>query len=181
MLAETYGVGPFQAGGGGGAGGGGAGSARGAGCSAATQLSDGGSYRVPWPHSVALLIPGDTSVTNASGASATAVTIVKRRNMSVIADFPPKVLPDPCRGEESTTDWEPISQELTIALATGVQPVGRLDERSGQPTCAIFNTPHSGSRGSLGRLENIECDDVGRASEQSSVWNPDEPRSGTPW
>jgi hypothetical protein len=42
MLAETYGVGPFQAGGGGGGGGG-----SGGGSSAATHVFDGGSYTVP--------------------------------------------------------------------------------------------------------------------------------------
>jgi hypothetical protein len=44
MLAETYGVGPFQAGGGGAGGGGGR---SGGGSSAATHVFDGGSYTVP--------------------------------------------------------------------------------------------------------------------------------------
>jgi hypothetical protein len=57
---EKYGVGsPFQAGGGGGGGGGGSG--------AATQVLVGGSNTVPKPHSTALLTPGETTVTNATG------------------------------------------------------------------------------------------------------------------
>ena len=91
MLAETCGVGPFQAGGGGGGGG--------AGCSATTQVSDAGSYMVPWPQSAALPTAGDTSVTNASGAATTVPMIVERRIRTIIAGFPFKVLPDPARAE----------------------------------------------------------------------------------
>jgi hypothetical protein len=69
---EKYGVmSPFHAGGGGGGGGGG-------GNGAATQVFDGGSKTVPCPHSTALLIPGETIVTNASGAKAAAPIIAKR-------------------------------------------------------------------------------------------------------
>jgi hypothetical protein len=60
----------FHAGGGGGGGGGGSG--------AATQVLDGGSNTVPHPHSIALLTPGETTVTNASGANAAAPMIAKR-------------------------------------------------------------------------------------------------------
>ena len=67
---EKYGViSPFQAGGGGAGGGGGA---------AATQLFDGASYTVPQPHSVALLTPGDATVTNANGARVAATIIATR-------------------------------------------------------------------------------------------------------
>jgi hypothetical protein len=59
---------PFHAGGGGGGGGSGA----------ATQVLDGGSNTVPHPHSIALLTPGETNVTNASGANADAPMIAKR-------------------------------------------------------------------------------------------------------
>ena len=59
-------ISPFHAGGGGG------------GSGAATQVLDGGSNTVPHPHSVALLTPGETSVTNASGANADAPMIAKR-------------------------------------------------------------------------------------------------------
>lgn len=62
-------ISPFHAGGGGGGGGG---------SGAATQLLDGGSNTVPHPHSVALLTPGETSVTNASGANEDAPMIAKR-------------------------------------------------------------------------------------------------------
>jgi len=66
---EKYGVGsPFHAGGGGGGGGSGA----------ATQVFDGGSSTVPHPHSVALLTAGETTVTNASGANAPALSNAKR-------------------------------------------------------------------------------------------------------
>ena len=70
MPTEKYGVmSPFHAGGGGaGAGGGGA----------ATQVLDGGSNTVPHPHSTALLTPGVTTVTNASGTIAAAPTIAVR-------------------------------------------------------------------------------------------------------
>jgi len=64
-------ISPFHAGGGGGGGGGG-------GSGAATQVSDGGSNTVPHPHSIALLTPGETTVTNASGANADAPMIAKR-------------------------------------------------------------------------------------------------------
>jgi hypothetical protein len=95
MLAETHGVGPFQGGGGGGGGGGGVGG----GCWAATQVLDGASYTVPWPHSAALLTPGDTNVTNASGASVTAIIVVKRRIRTIIiACFPSGSFPDPAIG-----------------------------------------------------------------------------------
>jgi len=70
-LTPTQGViSPFHAGGGGGGGGGGSG--------AATQVLDGGSNTVPYPHSIALLTPGETTVTNASGANADAPMIAKR-------------------------------------------------------------------------------------------------------
>jgi hypothetical protein len=98
MLAETHGVGPFQGGGGDGGGGGGCSAATGVGggCRAATQVLDGASYTVPWPHSAALLTPGDTNVTNASGASETATIIVKRRIRTIIiACFPSGSFPDP--------------------------------------------------------------------------------------
>lgn len=66
---EKYGVrSPFHAGGGGGGGGN----------AAATQVLDGGSNTVPCPHSVALLTPGEITVTNASGANAVAPMIAKR-------------------------------------------------------------------------------------------------------
>ena len=66
---EKYGViSPFHAGGGGGGGGSGA----------ATQVLDGGSNTVPHPHSIALLTPGETTVTNANGANAAAPMIAKR-------------------------------------------------------------------------------------------------------
>lgn len=85
MPTEKYGVrSPFHAGGGGGGGGGNA---------AATQVLDGGSNTVPCPHSVALLIPGETSVTNASGAKVVAPISAKRCIMAVIAG-PPLVFPD---------------------------------------------------------------------------------------
>src|SRR6478672_8168275 len=89
MLAETHGVGPFQGGGGGGGGGG---------CCAATQVLDGASYTVPWPHSAALLTPGDTNVANASGASVTATIVLKRRIRTIIACFPLGSFPDPAIG-----------------------------------------------------------------------------------
>jgi hypothetical protein len=77
---EKYGViSPFHAGGGGG-GGGGAG--------AATQLFDGGSNTVPHPHSTAVLTPGVTIMANATGVSATAPTVARRR-----ADFSIEGLP----------------------------------------------------------------------------------------
>ena len=105
MLAETHGVGPFQGGGGGGGGGGGVGggcsaaTGVGGGCCAATQVLDGASYTVPWPHSAALLTPGDTNVTNASGASVTAIIVVKRRIRTIIiACFPSGSFPDPAIG-----------------------------------------------------------------------------------
>ena len=99
MLAETHGVGPFQGGGGGGGGGGcSAATAVGGGCCAATQVLDGASYTVPWPHSAALLTPGDTNVTNASGASVTATIVVKRRIRTIIACFPLGSFPDPAIG-----------------------------------------------------------------------------------
>jgi hypothetical protein len=67
---EKYGViSPFHAGGGGGGGGG---------SGAATQVLDGGSNTVPCPHSVAVPTPGETTVTNASGATAAAPMIAKR-------------------------------------------------------------------------------------------------------
>jgi hypothetical protein len=67
---EKYGVmSPFHAGGGGGGGGGNG---------AATQVFDGGSNTVPYPHSTALLTPGETIVTNASGTNAAAPMIAKR-------------------------------------------------------------------------------------------------------
>ena len=70
MPTEKYGVrSPFHAGGGGGGGGG---------SGAATQVLDGGSNTVPDPHSAALLTPGETTVTNASGAN-TAAPIIARR------------------------------------------------------------------------------------------------------
>ena len=69
MPTEKYGVrSPFHAGGGGGGGGAGA----------ATQVLDGGSNMVPHPHSTALLTPGVTTVTNASGTNADAPTIAVR-------------------------------------------------------------------------------------------------------
>ena len=61
-------ISPFHAGGGGGGGGSGA----------ATQVLDGGSNTVPHPHSVALLTPGETNVTNASGANEDAPMIAER-------------------------------------------------------------------------------------------------------
>jgi hypothetical protein len=61
---------PFHAGGGGGGGGGGSG--------AATQVLDGGSNTVPHPHSVALLSPGETTITNATGAHTDAPMIAER-------------------------------------------------------------------------------------------------------
>ena len=64
-------ISPFHAGGGGGGGGGG-------GSGAATQVLVGGSNTVPQPHSTALLTPGDTTVTNASGDTAAALMIAKR-------------------------------------------------------------------------------------------------------
>ena len=105
MLAETHGVGPFQGGGGGGGGGSGGGggcsaaTGVGGGCCAATQVLDGASYTVPWPHSAALLTPGDTNVTNASGANVTAIIVVKRRIRTIIiACFPSGSFPDPAIG-----------------------------------------------------------------------------------
>jgi hypothetical protein len=69
---EKYGVrSPFHAGGGGNA--------------AATQVLDGGSNTVPCPHSVALLVPGETIVTNANGANMVAPMIAKRCIMAAIA------------------------------------------------------------------------------------------------
>jgi hypothetical protein len=62
-------ISPFHAGGGGGGGGG---------SGAATQVLDGGSKTVPHPHSIALLTPGEITVTNASGANAAAPMIAKR-------------------------------------------------------------------------------------------------------
>jgi hypothetical protein len=62
-------ISPFHAGGGGGGGGG---------SGAATQVLDGGSNTVPHPHSTALLTPGETTVTNASGANAAAPMMAKR-------------------------------------------------------------------------------------------------------
>jgi len=67
---EKYGVmSPFHAGGGGG-GGGGAG--------AATQVLDGGSNTVPYPHSIALPIPGVAIVAKTSGANPTVTTVARR-------------------------------------------------------------------------------------------------------
>ena len=60
-------ISPFHAGGGGGGGSG-----------AATQVLDGGSNTVPHPHSIALLTPGETTVTNAIAANAAAPMIAKR-------------------------------------------------------------------------------------------------------
>jgi len=69
---EKYGVGsPFHAGGGGGGGGGG-------GNAAAMQVLDGGSKKVPCPHSTALATAGETTAMNASGADAAAQTIAQR-------------------------------------------------------------------------------------------------------
>jgi hypothetical protein len=79
---EKYGVmSPFHAGGGGGGGGGG-------GAGAATQLFDGASNTVPYPHSTAPLTPGDAIVANAKGASAAAPTIATRRNVLDIEGLP---------------------------------------------------------------------------------------------
>ena len=84
---EKYGVrSPFHAGGGGGGGGGG-------GNAAATQVLDGGSNTVPCPHSVALLVPGETTVMDASGTNVAAPTIAKRCVMAAIAG-PPWSRPD---------------------------------------------------------------------------------------
>jgi hypothetical protein len=70
LPTEKYGVrSPFHAGGGGGGAGGNA---------AATQELDGASNTVPCPHSVALLIPGETTVMNASGANVAAPIVAKR-------------------------------------------------------------------------------------------------------
>lgn len=85
MLAETYGLRPFHVGGGGGGG---------SGCSAATQVFDAGSYTVPWPHSVALLTPGD-SVTNASDTT----TTTEIRTRPIITGSSLKVLPDPAQSK----------------------------------------------------------------------------------
>lgn len=75
---EKYGVrSPFHAGGGGGGGGGGN--------AAATQVLDAGSNTVPTPHSIALLVAGETTVMNASGANAAAPIIAKRCTMAAIA------------------------------------------------------------------------------------------------
>jgi hypothetical protein len=85
---EKYGVrSPFHAGGGGGGGGGNA---------AATQVLDGGSNTVPRPHSVALLIPGETTVTNPNGANMVAPMIAKRCIMAAIAG-PLWSFPDPAQ------------------------------------------------------------------------------------
>jgi hypothetical protein len=86
---------PFHAGGGGGGGGSGGGSG------AATQELDGGSNTVPHPHSAAVLTPGETTVTNASGANADAPMIAKRRIMPTIAGLP-RIFPDPLLGPEFT-------------------------------------------------------------------------------
>lgn len=88
MPTETYGVGPFHAGGGGGGG---------RGCSAATQVLDTGSSTVPWPQSAALPIPDDASVANASGAPAIATAIARRRNIPLIAGFS-SFIPDLAKG-----------------------------------------------------------------------------------
>jgi hypothetical protein len=93
---EKYGVrSPFQAGGGGGGGGSGGGSG------AATQVLVGGSNTVPKPHSAALLTPGQTTVTNATGTNAAAPAIAKRRITPTIAGLP-RVFPDPLLGPEFT-------------------------------------------------------------------------------
>ena len=74
---EKYGVrSPFHAGGGGGGGGG---------KGAATHVLDGGSNTVPSPHSIALLVPGETTVMNASGTNIAAPIIAKRCTMAAIA------------------------------------------------------------------------------------------------
>jgi hypothetical protein len=71
---EKYGVmSPFHAGGGGGGGGGG-------GAGAATQVFDGGSNTVPYPHSIALPIPGVMTVPNTSGAIPAVAMMARRRN-----------------------------------------------------------------------------------------------------
>jgi hypothetical protein len=64
-----------------------------AGGPAATQVFDPGSYTVPKPQSVALLNPGDTNITNASGASALAHMTARRQTMLLIAGLP-RILPD---------------------------------------------------------------------------------------
>ncbi len=85
---EKYGVrSPFHAGGGGGGGGGNA---------AATQVLDGGSNTVPSPHSIALLVPGETTVMNASGTNVAAPMIAKRCTMAAIAG-PLWSFPDPAQ------------------------------------------------------------------------------------
>jgi hypothetical protein len=109
MLAETHGVRPFQGGGGGGGGGAGGGGCSaatgvGGGCCAATQVLDGASYTVPWPHSAALLTPDDTNVTNASGAIVTAAIVVKRRIRTIIIACFPSGLPRPSNRHNSTAD-----------------------------------------------------------------------------
>jgi hypothetical protein len=69
---EKYGVmSPFHAGGGGGAG-------------AATQVLDGGSNTVPYPHSIALPIPGVAIVAKTSEANPTVTTVPKRRRLFFI-------------------------------------------------------------------------------------------------
>ena len=93
-----YGVmSPFHAGGGGGGGGGGG---------AATQEFDSGSKTVPMPHSAALLTPGNISVTYASGATAIAVIVAKRRINSFIAG-PPITSRSPTSNR--TANWQPIT------------------------------------------------------------------------
>jgi hypothetical protein len=72
---EKYGVmSPFQAGGGGGGGGAGA----------ATQVLDGGSNTVPYPHSIALPIPGVVTVAKTSGANPRVTTVPRRRRLLFI-------------------------------------------------------------------------------------------------
>ena len=72
---------PCGRGGGGGGGGGGA--------WATTQVLDGASYTVPYPHSVALLTAGQTIVVAANGANTVATAIAFRRLLvAIIAGLP---------------------------------------------------------------------------------------------
>src|SRR6185312_16946797 len=92
---------------------GGGGGGSGGGSGAATQVLVGGSNTVPKPHSAALLTPGQTTVTNATGTNAAAPAIAKRRIMSTIAGLP-RVFPDPLLGPEFTPRAGTTFTELTI-------------------------------------------------------------------
>ena len=71
----------FHTGGGGGGGGGG-------GAGAATQVLDGGSNTVPYPHSTALPTPGEITVTRANGDNTAVLMIHNRRHIFFIEGLP---------------------------------------------------------------------------------------------